>query len=257
MGGLAARFARYYYFEKTAMSLRDRTLNQIAAALEETGYFKRGDFILTTNDASHQTDVSIEYRYNPKFSFHAGIGKEKATGFGIGTGAFPIGLRYSPGELNDTETGAVQNLDGLTAAVSQWTARIKGETSATPEMRAVEEQQRLIAELTSELSQVPDEYFSQDEAKEMRLRLEKFEQTLAKNLIENTQDKAELAAKIKALTSDVEMLRENISYLTKKNWASALCTRAFGWLKDPANQKLLKSGAEVVHNLLEGGHQNH
>ena len=231
------------------MSLRNRTLTQINAALENGGYFKGADFIVTANDASNKTDLKIEYKYSGSFFFSAGIALEKAP-----NGVFMIGVRYTPGEVNDTESGAVQNLDGLTAAITQWTQRIRGETTATPEMRAVEEQQRLIAELASGLSQVPNEYFSQDEAKEMRVRLDAFEQRLTTNLSEHTQDKAQLAEKLKALTSDVAMLRENISLLTKQNWATALIARTFGWLKDPANQKLLKSGADVVHALLEDGH---
>ena len=60
---------------------------------------------------------------------------------------------------------------------------------------------------------------------------------------------------MKGLAADVEMLKDNIGNFTKQNWVSALCVRAFGWLKDPVNQTLLRSGAEVVHTLLEDGHK--
>jgi len=230
------------------MALRHRTLNQINAALSQSGYYKAADFTVTAKESSKQTQLIIEYKYNPAFFFHAAIPLERTT-----VGAFSIGLRYTPGELNSTETGSVQNLDGLTGAISNWTDRMRGESLATPEMRALEEQQRLLAELTNGMSQVPNEYFTQDEAKEMRVRLDAFEEKLAKNLEENTENKDELAKKIKELTADVQMLRDNLSALTKQNWAVALCTRAFGWLKDPSNQKLLKSGAEVVHIFLEDG----
>jgi hypothetical protein len=46
------------------------------------------------------------------------------------------------------------------------------------------------------------------------------------------------------------MLKGTIESLSKPNWANALAARMFGWMKDPANQKLLISGANVAKELL-------
>jgi hypothetical protein len=49
------------------------------------------------------------------------------------------------------------------------------------------------------------------------------------------------------------MLKETAEPLSKPHWLNALLGRTFNWLKDPANQKLLRSGAEVAHALLDEG----
>ena len=65
-----------------------------------------------------------------------------------------------------------------------------------------------------------------------------------------------MQTRIDELANEMSVLKENVDVLNKRGGAKALGTRTFEWAKDPANRKLLKSGAEVAKELLLPGDIN-
>jgi phosphoglycerate-specific signal transduction histidine kinase len=108
-----------------------------------------------------------------------------------------------------------------------------------------------------EMSALPEEYFSKEEAEQLQERLTDLEKRLTENLSQNVKDNKELSAKIESVRSDIQMLKDNVQNLTKPKLMTALLARTFDWLKDPVNRKLITSGAQVAKDiLLESGHHS-
>ena len=149
-----------------------------------------------------------------------------------------------------------KGLDGLKKGIEQWLERIRTEMQSHPIVRQLHQQEEQLAALKEEFANVPDEFFSQDEAAALRIRLDELEQRMAANLKQSIGDKDTLTERITSISADIQMLKDNVETLSKPHWRNALASRLFGWLQDPNNQKLLVSGVDVARNLLEGGHKS-
>ena len=103
---------------------------------------------------------------------------------------------------------------------------------------------------------IPTDYFSRQEAEHLRNRLDELEARLKQNLQDTIEDQTEMQTRIDELANEMSVLKENVDVLNKRGWAKALVTRTFEWAKDPANRKLLNSGAEVAKELLLPGDIN-
>jgi hypothetical protein len=116
-------------------------------------------------------------------------------------------------------------------------------------------QEEQIAALRADLGDAPEGYFSVDEAAALRQRLEDLERRLTENLTQHVKDKSDLATRLAAVSADITMLKETMEAVPKSGWVNAVCSRAFGWLTDPINRKLITSGAQVAKDLLIEAHK--
>jgi len=144
----------------------------------------------------------------------------------------------------------------LNGYIKDWLKRLDEELSSIPLQRQIEEQHQEIQLIFEQLRDIPKDFISKQEAEGLSARLDELETRLTKNLQETVADQAELETKIKTISDDMSLLKENMNVLNKRNWAKALVTRTFEWAKDPVNRKLLKSGAEVAKELLLPGDIN-
>jgi len=234
--------------------LRPYTLSEIHRAITASGYFKPADFLIEGKDLDGGTDLRIQYRYDPShfLAVMVPLKKDQELYGNLNTLAYWVRGRVSPGELNAEEPVTFNGLEGLKRGISDWLIRVRSEIQSGPFMRQVVEQEQQLADLLRRVEQMPDDYFSNAEAGDLRGRLDKLEFRLSENLTENTQDQEELSAKLKDLALDIQMLKDGLGHLKKTNWAKALTIRAFEWIKDPINRRLIGSGAEIAKELLLG-----
>ena len=247
--------------------IRKHYLTQIGSMINEHGRFKEADFWTTfepreaardaeieegVEDRETQYALEITYCYEPQYKFIATMRpSDEQTPRSIYTT-----VTASPGHLLVTETATNVPAHQLSDYIRGWLQRLDEELSSVPLQRQLEEQHREIESIFKQLDQIPKDFISRQEAEVLRGRLDDLEARLIQNLQETVADQEELENKIKAISDDMSTLKENMQALNKRGWAKSVVTRAFEWAKDPANRRVLKSGAELAKDLfLEAGDQ--
>jgi chromosome segregation ATPase len=152
--------------------------------------------------------------------------------------------------MASTEEVAYTSKTELLSGITEWVIRVRNELRAIPIYRKIETQQQELEEMLKQFSDLPNEYFSQEEAEKLKQKLEQMEEQLKQSLEQSIADKKELEEKVKSLHADMETLRQNLQVLKKRGWVNSLLVKAANWVKDPSNRELLKSGAEVAQSLL-------
>jgi hypothetical protein len=227
--------------------LSTRTIRELHEALRQSDYFRSGDFHMVTTGGERGTILLFEYRYDPTMMLKVVVPAEKN-----GDDIFLMSGEVCPGEVSAVEPVHFGGLDALKRGVVDWLGRVKGEILAEPVLRQIMEQEERLAQFRFQLTALPDEYFSMEEAGQLRQRLDDLERRLSENLKANVADRSDLSARLKEVAADVRMLKDSAGSLTKPGWVGALGTRTFNWLRDPVNRKLMVSGADVAKELLAG-----
>jgi hypothetical protein len=158
-----------------------------------------------------------------------------------------------PGDLFSAEHTSVPDATALLAAIRRWVDRIETELAQRPLNREVRRQQGELEKLAKQFDTLPDDYFTREEARDLRFRLDEFEKQLAAQMRQSAENKRESDAALSSLHVDISQLKERIDVLTKKGWSKFLLVRLARWASDPRNRDLLASGAETVKNLLGPG----
>jgi hypothetical protein len=245
----------------TAMLLTT-TLNKIRQVIDQSNYFKSGDFLITTNDNDYESKLRLELAYEGKYFLEARIPIKKSpldnTGFDAvlrpARFVFSISGETSPGDMSTREPFECENADGLQKIISQWLARVRTQLQMAPAIREVDLQREKLEQMAAEMESFPDEYFSKQEADALRQRLDDLESRLTDNLNQKAQDKDKAQKEMSAIHSDIEMLKEALDSLKKPGWVKALTVRLLMWGSVPENRELLNSGAHIAKDLiLEAG----
>jgi hypothetical protein len=226
--------------------IRQHYLTQVNRLIVEHKRFKESDFRVLIKDVETKYILEITYSYEPEYQFIASM----YLSGDVVQGEVEITVTASPGEIFKREKTENVRPNQLNSHIKAWLTRLINELVSVPIQRQIEEQQREIENILGQLDDVPKEYFSRQEAEDLRFRLEEMEARLTSNLQETVTNQAELKTRVKAISDDMAILKENINVLNKRGWAKSLVTRTFEWVKDPANRKVLKAGAEVAKELL-------
>ncbi len=228
--------------------IRTHYLTQINDMIRNEKRFKEADFTVSFKPERSTYLLEITYCYEPQYKFVAAMALDEE----------PVTEIYmtiiaSPGSVFKKERYDQIHSSKLSDHIKAWLSRLSNELASIPVQRQIEEQRQEIQQILTQLDDLPNEYFSKQEADVLRSRLDALEASLTDNLKETATNQRELQIKVKAITDDVNGLKENINVLNKRGWAKSLVTRTFEWAKDPANSNLLKSGVEVAKRLLEAG----
>lgn len=161
-------------------------------------------------------------------------------------------VECTPGDLMVTESffyaGTSEFLQGIVA----WTQRLQQELEVTPLHRSISDQQSQIDALLASVGEIPNDYFTRDEADELKLRLDKLERDLATSAKESISDPTKLEKKLESIHADIQELKDRTHQLKKSGWFKAASVKLLDWSKDPANRALLSNGYQVVRSLLVG-----
>jgi hypothetical protein len=231
--------------------LRTAMLNEIRKSISSDKYFEEDDFLITsTKNNNNNYVLQVQYRFDPKFKFIAWIPDHETKKDEYGSMEFKITTQESPGQMGETERYTYSGKSELLSGISSWVGVVQQELLAIPIYRQAAEQREQLEEILSQFESVGDTYFSQEEAQEMKKRLEELEQRIAENLKNTVTDQTELKTKLQNLESDMNALKEKLASHKKRGWAGAVAVRVLEWAKDPINRKVLTSGAEITKDLL-------
>ncbi len=210
------------------------------------------DISAKRSEQARKTSLSVIYRFAEGCWFRAVVPEERVQPKEppLGKAVLVIECTMSPGELTQTEHRTVRDSDGLVDALRDWLVFLRDYLNAVPVHRELDEQRRLLEQLLAEIGSAPDTYFSREEASQVSDRLSELEGRFRDHLKQASATEAEATDRINKLERDFVELRQQTAYLTKKGWSSSLATRLARWLRDPLNQQLLKSGADIARKLL-------
>lgn len=245
--------------------IRGKISTIINNRLDNNGYFKYNDFKIELTPGNYGNKVKITYDYDNQYFIEITIPDEKETfrreekstnsiGFGVTTKIIEY-MDYSiegimcPGNLSYKEKIKNRGIDGIGSAIVDWLDNLWSDIMAAPQNRIFKEQKDEIERIKEKVSEMPDEYFTVEEANDLKERLSKLEEQLASKLtVEETNENAE--KQIKLLKKEIQTLKETLPALKKAGWFKSFTTKMMTWLADPANQKLLKAGKDLVAGML-------
>ena len=203
--------------------------------------FDEHDFTFDSSEDEYGHALVITYRYEPEYRLTAHFTPPRD----VVTGGM------APGRVTSSEPFEVKNASEFGYLVGEWAKRVGEELRAAPFARELQEQRRRIDELLAEFDDLPDEYFTREEAEDLRARLQQLEQQLAEHISASAAFDKNVDERLEELHEEFDDLRTNVDRLRKKGWLASFAKRVYRWGKDPANRALLKDGVEVTRKLLE------
>src|SRR5438477_189409 len=117
-------------------------------------------------------------------------------------------------------------------------------------VKRIEDQQNQIDEIFEKFDSIQDEYFTEDEASELKNRLDKLEENLQAEIRTKNEDKKIFEQEISKLHTDIDTLKQTISSFKKKGWLRSFTGKIFKWSKNSENRKLLADGYKVIREFL-------
>ncbi|HTT67034.1 MAG TPA: hypothetical protein VMF70_03305 [Gemmatimonadales bacterium] len=229
--------------------IRPRLIQDLRAAIDKSNYFVADDFHIDTENTKDQSsNLIVRYRFNESYYLVAVVPLSASNG-----PWFEISMTVKPGSIADTEVLTVGAWDQVVQATQNWLARIHEELQAVPVARDLAMQAQELEDLLRKFTDLPDEYFSKTETADMEARLEQLEARMEEGLRDQIEDLGLLKFKTIGIRQDIRTLKETLPSLKKQSWAGKLLVRVNGWMRDPDNQRVLKSGPEVARTLLLNG----
>lgn len=230
--------------------LRKALLVEVEDILNKYTNNRADDFVVEQTRDGNMDLLTVRFQFEPKFTFEARfIGK-------IAADHYDISASECPGEFSESEHTSYPRKNQLLTAIGHWAQRIQTELRAIPIYREVEAHAKEIEALLQRFENVSDEYFSHEEAEKLRDKLDELEEKMRQNLEQSAGEKKDIERRIAAIHADIEALKQSADALKKRGWVRSLVVRATNWAKDPENQRLVKSGAELAKILLPDGSNN-
>jgi hypothetical protein len=155
-----------------------------------------------------------------------------------------------PGKIWETERTEVKGSSSIKNTFKEWLDNIWKKIMIDPVHRILEEQKFKVDEILNAIKDFPDEYFTVNEAEELREKLDDLEKNMMENLQNTITDKKELEAEIKSLHNEINTLKTTLTSFKKPKWFQSLGTRIGVWLSDPKNQQSLLQGAVALKKLI-------
>lgn len=249
--------------------IRAKISKIISSKLDSNKYFNFNDFQIEIGDPRYKaTTLKITYEYDAQYFIEVNVPSEKSqlskqetTSNFVGQSTtktiqyfeYQIEGKMCPGQLSYTEAFKYEGVDGIAKAIGAWLTNLWEDITITPENRIFISQKEEIEKIKEKVNGLPDEYFSAEEGNELKNRLEKLESQLSEKLSIDNPDKVEADKQIEKLHQEIEILKQTIYSLKKSGWFKSFVTKTMTWLADPSNQKLLKSGKELITKMLPEG----
>lgn len=246
--------------------LRPAIKRKIYQILDSNEFFTFNDFITKESKEYEGTTLRIEYEYKPEYYCElklpdntSTLTKEefKTTGFGLGGNKkieeyqeYVITGKVCPGTLSKTETMERNGKDSFRGIITLWMNNLWQDLTEEPLNRAFSLQKDEIEQIKKKLDSVPEDPFTAEEEESVIERLNKLEEEFKKKIREQFEEKKEIDKRTRELKKEIEHLKMTVSSLNKRGWFKSFATKTFSWLSKPENQKLLKSGKDLVQNLL-------
>ncbi|HMJ15695.1 MAG TPA: hypothetical protein VK524_29965 [Polyangiaceae bacterium] len=165
-------------------------------------------------------------------------------------GALDVDL--SPGSVMRTDEYSIgADIGSIVEAVRSWLGFLEIDLHAEPVARQVQDQRRALDELQEEFGELPDRFFTQYEAAEVRRRLDELAEMIRGHIEQEAVDDAERAAALARLEAEIDNLKESAEAFKVRVWVSKVVSKLSGfgrWYGD--NRLWLTDVAKVVKPLV-------
>lgn len=231
--------------------IRMNLLKEILDVISKSQYFSEHDFDIEHNAVNNGTNLLISYKYDNKYYFKVLIPDKKQkydeSAYAVD---FVITGRRCPGDLSFDEQISYIGRKELIEGIETWIHFMKQDFLAMPVYRKLEEQKQEVESLKEMMWKIPDEYFTREEAAELKRRLDEMEQKFSQYLKAEINNQKEFEEKQAALHEQIETLKSQIDSFKKPGWFGTFLGRLAVWSTDPSNQPLIQSGKQAAQILL-------
>ena len=243
--------------------IRNKTKSDIMNALDNHKYFSATDFRIRIKNQT----INIKYDFEPKFYFNLSLPVRtssktlkttKPPGI-LGTREYEvekevevyiINAKICPGEMVLVENIKFEGKTQIANEIYKWLNSIWEEMQSIPINKLVEEQNKIIEEIKLKVDGISEEYFTIEEGEDLKTKLDSLEDLLKEKIEEQSEKNENLAKKLKELEEQIDILRDTIFILNKKNWFKSSMTKMYKWISKEDNRKLLKDGVKLLKPLL-------
>lgn len=162
-------------------------------------------------------------------------------------------IKCMPGDILVKDNFEVSSWEKFLDAITQWADNLYIELTSAPVARRVNELDEEMEKVLKIVDELPEEYFTNEEAESLLKRLDELENKFREHIEQSEEDKKSIRAQISQLESDMGFLRASLYTQSQKSWSRSLANRLGRWANSPAGQAILNSGTTVIiKGLLEG-----
>jgi|GEM_PF-1160501 len=233
--------------------IRDKFQKDILITLDKHNRFESSDFKIEPIKESRNsfTTLTIKFTVEPKykiiFKIPTSLTIDKD---GYSNPYYALSGSVCPGPFSFEETFEFKNTEGIFERITSWLNCIWEELSANPIVKKIEIQQQQIDEIFLNFDSIKDEYFTEQEANDLRSRLDSLEETLKSQIEKNNEDKKVFEEDVSKLHNDIDTLKLTVQSFKKKGWLKTFTTKLHKWTKDSDNRKMLMGGYEIIREFL-------
>jgi len=233
--------------------IRDKFQKDILSTLDKHNRFERSDFKIEPikEPRNSFTTLTIKFIVEPKYKIVFKIPTSQTVDKdGYSSPYYALSGSVCPGPFSFEETFEFKNTDGIFERITSWLSCIWEELSANPTLKQIENQQQQIDEIFVKFDSIKDEYFTEQEATELRSRLDSLEETLKSQIEQNNEDKKVFEEEVSKLHNDIDTLKLTVQSFKKKGWLKIFTNKVYKWSKDSDNRNMLMGGYEIIRELL-------
>jgi len=233
--------------------IRDKFYKDITSTIDKHNRFESSDFKIEPirDPKKTYTTLTIRYKIESKYRIVFIIPTSTtAPKENYESPYYAFSGVVCPGPLSYEENFSFKGETGVFERITTWLNCIWEELSSNPIVKKVENQQQQIDELFEKFENIKDDFFSDEEAKDLRTRLDELEETLKSQILKSNEDKKELELEVSKLHIDIDTLKQTVQSFKKKGWLKSFTNKVFKWTKDSDNRKMLKDGYTVIREFL-------
>ena len=146
-----------------------------------------------------------------------------------------MSVAYNPGEILEM-TYFSKLTDYLALGkIENWLTNIKSALTEGPLARKLMKNEQDIQEIHSKINSFytdkVDDFFTVEEAEDVKIRLKNLEDAFSEKLADEIKDENKLHNELHSLESEIRNLKIQVDALTKKNWFLAFSTKIYLWNK--------------------------
>lgn len=235
--------------------IREKIYRDINETIDKHKRFESSDFKIESTKESRAAHInlSIKYLIEPKYQILFTIPSSSTTeknNYGGEDTFYSFTGSVVPGPLAYNETFKFRGEENILSKITIWLNNIWEEISSNPLVKMLQSQQDQIEEIYKQFGDIKDEYFTTDEAFDLKKRLDNLEEQLKTEILKQTKEKEIIEEEVNKLKIDIETLKETIASFKKKGWIKSFSGKIFKWTRNSENRGMLKDGYDVIKAFL-------
>ncbi|WDF75785.1 hypothetical protein PQ469_18015 [Mucilaginibacter sp. KACC 22773] len=234
--------------------IRGQLYKDISETLDEHTRFDSTDFRILAEKKDERnnfhTILSINYIIDSKYSIYFKIPSSKTSDSDGYSSYYLISGKVCPGPLSYEETFSFKGESFIYTTIKNWLDAIWQEVSSSPVVRQVEDHQEQINNIFEKFETLKEEYFTNQEAEELKKRLDALEETLKSQIESHNELKKNIEQEVSKLHFDIDTLKQTITSFSKKGWLKSFTGKIFKWTANSDNRKMVKGGYSLLREFL-------